>query len=277
VRALFPSAGYQGEQNAGCGGVPQLDYYSCGLQALVSDYRSKFQQPDLPFGVFLLAAWQQGTPYFPLLRLIQVNASLTIPNVFTASTLDQGDPAGGPVHSPSKQVPGYRASLGLQAILYNKGTAQYIGPRYSGATATSSTTVTVSFTPESLYGQPLTLNLSVSCPSTITAESCEAFAVQMSDCNWYSASNLTASLSPQGDQLILTVSNAPPSSKPVATRGLFGNWPLVQLYNGATPAQLPAEPWLSNLDGVNNACPSPWDEASEIIGRGGWEDEGDHA
>jgi hypothetical protein len=276
----LPSAGYQGEQNAGCGGVPQIDYYNCGLQSLIVDWRAKFQQPDLPFGAFLLAAWQANTPYFPLLRLIQVNASLTMTNVFTSSTLDQGDPAGGPVHSPWKQIPGFRASLGVLSTVYGKAATQSIGPRYSASTATSSTSVTISFTPESLYGNPLTLNLSVSCPTTVSADSCESFAVQMSDCNWYTGSkNLTASLSAQGTQLVLTVANAPSASTPVATRGLFGNWPIVQLYNQASPSPLPSEPWLSNIDGVTNNCPSPWDEARETLamGGGGWVDDGQHA
>lgn len=48
----------QGEQNAGCGGDPQMEYYSCALTALISDWRTKLQQKDLPFGAVLLAPWQ---------------------------------------------------------------------------------------------------------------------------------------------------------------------------------------------------------------------------
>ena len=65
----------QGEQNAGCGGPPQLDYYACALPALIADWRAAFLNPDMPFGVFLLAAWKASTPAFPLLRLLQVAAS----------------------------------------------------------------------------------------------------------------------------------------------------------------------------------------------------------
>ena len=36
---------YQGEQNAGCGGPPQLGYYGCGLAALIADWRAKFKAP----------------------------------------------------------------------------------------------------------------------------------------------------------------------------------------------------------------------------------------
>ena len=66
----------QGEQNAGkhflfrmdaqllipclvgCGGNPQMEYYSCALSALISDWRAKLLQPSLPFGAVLLAPWQ---------------------------------------------------------------------------------------------------------------------------------------------------------------------------------------------------------------------------
>lgn len=295
---------YQGEQNAGCGGPPQIAYYNCGLQALINDWRLKFGNPNLPFGAFLLAAWQDADPYFPLLRLIQVNASLTMNNVFTASTLDYGEPAGGPVHSPYKQVPGYRAALALQALVYGGGQHQrnldednvraeadvssvpYIGPRYATSSATSAGTtiqVTIGFTAGSLYGLPLVLNTSVACPSTITAVSCESFAIQTSDCVWHANGNgtmsITPSLSTDGTQLVLSL-QAPSGSglTAVATRGLFGNWPVVQLYNGHA---LPAEPWLANVDGVVNSCPSPWSQEhameAEMAVSGGWRDDGRHA
>jgi hypothetical protein len=244
--------------------------------------RAKFQQPSLPFGIYLLAAWQQATPYFPLLRLLQVSTASTLPNVFTASTLDFGEPAGGPVHSPYKQEPSRRASLALQSLFYNRTSVAYRGPRYTGSTASGpaagggSITVTVSFDPTSLYEAPLVLNTSVACPSTISADSCEAFAVQTApDCGWYAgAGNVSAAVSSDGSSLLLTLTlppNLPAGTTAVATRGLFGNWPVVQLYN--VPG-LPAEPWLANVSGVSNNCPSPWNTTSfdEV-----WVDTGVHA
>lgn len=273
---------YQGEQNANCGGPPQIGYYNCGLQALINDVRTKFQSPSLPFGIFLLAAWQSSDPYFPLLRLIQVNASLKMTNVFTASTLDRGEPAGGPVHSPYKQEPGRRAALGIQNEVYNQN-VPYIGPRYAGAKITSASSsivqVTVSFTSESLYGSVLVFNNSVSCPSTITAASCESFAVQTSDCVWQQNGNgnLTTALTSDGTGVVFTVNipaNAPNGFTTVATRGLFGNWPLVQLYNSVN---LPSEPWLADINNMVNNCPSIWNSSITDIAMENWIDDGRHA
>lgn len=70
---LPPHSPAQGEQNAGCGGPPQIDYYACALPALISDWRRSFGNENLPFGVFLLAAWGATSDSFPLLRLIQVS------------------------------------------------------------------------------------------------------------------------------------------------------------------------------------------------------------
>jgi len=273
---------YQGEQNAGCGGVPQISYYNCGLQSLINDVRVKFQSPNLPFGIFLLAAWQDSDPWFPLLRLIQVNASLTMTNVFTSSTLDRGEPAGGPVHSPYKQEPGRRAALALQDLVY-KQNVPYIGPRYTGAKITSMSSsqmqITVSFTSESLYGQSLMLNTSVTCPSTVTSASCESFAVQTSDCMWQlnGNGNVTTALTSDGTGVVFTLtipSNAPNGFTAVATRGLFGNWPVVQLYNGVG---LPSEPWLASINNVINNCPSPWNSTTYEEELLNWVDDGRHA
>lgn len=226
--------------------------------------RAKFDAPNLPFGVFLLAAWQANTPWFPLLRLVQVATSILVPNVFTASTLDRGQPAGGPVHSPFKQDPGKRASLALQSLVYGKQ-VPFLGPRYAGAVVAGSS-VTVSFEPASLYGAGIVYNASVSCPSTITADSCEAFAILGSDCIWYA--NVTAAVGADDKSIILSLpAGTKDTVSPVATRGLFGNWPLVRVYNAAG---LPAEPWLENI--VSNSCPPIGQE--EL---GAWEDDGRHA
>lgn len=279
---------YQGEQNAGCGGVPQIDYYACALPALISDWRAKFQQPSLPFGAFQLAAWQASPPnasWFPLLRLIQVNTSGTMPGVFTVSTLDGGDPAGGPVHSPFKQVPGYRAALGLQALVYGGAdSVMHIGPRYAGAVVAPNTpspgdvSVTVLFDPATLHGAGVSLNTSVSCPPALSNASCEAFAVQTGgDCAWYASAPggpVVAGVSADGTRLTLTLpasawggrgAGAPPTI--VATRGYFANWPLVQLY--AAASALPADPWYADVVvGGGESCPGPWVNSSSAGGAG---------
>lgn len=41
-----------------------IDYYSCALPALIADWRTKFQQPELAFGAILLAPWtNDGSPW----------------------------------------------------------------------------------------------------------------------------------------------------------------------------------------------------------------------
>lgn len=238
---------YQGEQNAGCGGVPQIDYYNCALPAMIADWRSKFQQPELVFGVVLLAAWQADTPYFPELRLASLAAAMTVPNVFPISALDRGDPAGGPVHSPFKQDVGARAAAGLSALVYGADTP-YLGPRYASASVSVTAEVAmveVTFTANT--SAALTLNTSVACPTTIAASSCEAFAIQTADCIWHS--NVTARLDATSTKLQLSL---PTTTLVVASRGYFANWPVVQLYN---VAGLPAEPWVANITNADNPCP----------------------
>ena len=272
---------YQSEQNAGCGGPPQIPYYACALPALISDWRSKFGNPELPFGVYLLAAWQASTPAFPLMRLVQVGTSLTVPNVATCSTLDAGQPlGGGPVHSPYKQLPASRCSSAMQALVYGQAAAPYRGPRALPATAAAApsgspgggTRVTLAFEAPA-PGGALALNTSVACPPTIANASCEAFALQRGapDCRWVQSAPggpARASLSADGRALQLDLGDGGNVS---AVRGFFGNWPLVQLRNGAG---LPAEPWLVNVSAAaGGGAPGPPPSAGE----GEWVDDGRHA
>jgi len=269
---------YQGEQNAGCGGDPQMEYYACALPAMIADWRAAFQQPALPFGICTLAAWQSADPWFPLLRLIQVDAAVSLTDVFLINSLDLGQPARGPVHSPFKQEVGRRASLGLRAVAYGDASIPFRGPRALSATAVSDPKdglieVSVAFDPASLYGTPLLLNTTVVCPSTINNTSCESFAVLTSDCVWRSVEDA----GPDGSCLVpavnfdattvlaLTLLGVPGLKDlvVVAVRGSFGNWPLVQLRNGAG---LPAEPWLMTI--APNQCPPPGSTAAWEAGEG---------
>lgn len=221
----------------------------------------------MPFGVFLLAAWKSADTAFPLLRLLQVGAAEGIPNVFTASTLDAGEPNGGPVHSPYKQLPASRAALALQALLYG-GAAPWRGPRATAASA-ADLTATVQF---DLATGPLALDwVGAACPLAVGASSCESFAVLTSDCAWRSVENaggggaaLVPSL-PSPNALALALQGGGAGTSIVAVRGYFANWPLVSLRN---TAGLPAEPWLLNVSQHN--C-SSWPHAGAFV------DDGAHA
>jgi len=260
----------RGEQNAGCGGPPQIAYYECALPALIADWRLKLDSPTLPFGIYLLAPWSATSDAFPMLRLAQLSASITLPSVVTCSTLDAGEPNGGPVHSPFKQLPASRCAAAMQTLVYNRGASAppFMGPRALSATVDASggpsTRVSVSFTP----GSVLLLLKNISCPQKVNAAACEAFALQRAapNCSWVkTAPQGPASVSLLGESLLLDLGD---SGSVGAVRGLFGNWPLAQLYNEG----LPADPWLLNVSGGGAGCPPPCSQESCE-----WEDTGAHA
>lgn len=255
---------YQGEQNAGCGGQPQIPFYACALPALISDWRGKFNNDKMPFGVFMLAAWSSDQPWFPLLRLVQVNTSIAVPHVATCSNLDAGNPVGGDVHSPYKQIPAHRCAAVMQNFLYDRTSAPYLGPRVVDVTVaagpTGTTQVIHYFAPGSISpgpagGAAVTLNTSASlCPGSFPKGACEAFALQRAapNCSWVLSEPLgpvTAHLAGAGASTTLVL-DLGDGGAVGGSRGYFGNWPLVQLYNGAG---LPAEPWLRPAPG----CPVP--------------------
>jgi hypothetical protein len=234
---------------------------------LIADWRAKFNSPTLPFGVYLLAAWQATSDACPLPRLAQVQPSIDVPNVVTCSSLDAGDPSGGPVHSPFKQLPASRCAAAMQTLVYARPSAPtFLGPRAvsatSGTSPTQTTVVTVAFTPESLAGG-LQYNGSVACPATIAPLACEGLALQLAapNCTWVPPASSTVTGS--GSSAALSLDLDLPGGV-AAVRGLFGNWPLVGLYNGDG---LPAEPWLLNVSG---GCAPP--EVEEV-----WVDTGLHA
>lgn len=155
----------------------------------------------------------------------------------------------------------------MEAFVYGQPT-DYRGPRYAGAAVTGAT-VTVSFDPASLYGSPLVLNASVSCPPTLCVGCCEDFALQTAgSCEWFSVSggNVSLALAGGGSQLRLTLLGAAAQTGAVvASRGYFANWPIVSVLgsNG-----VPIEPWLANVtEGVGCAPPPPavWDGATPAL------------
>jgi len=241
---------YQGEQNANCGGPTQVadGVYSLMLQTLVRDWRLRFAQPSLVFGLVLLAAWQHSSDVtsFPLLRLAQANATNFLDATFLVSALDQGDPHGGSVHSPYKQEVGRRAALGIQGMALRQPVS-YSGPRYRGTVSAPDGTLAVSF---STGGGALTLNSAATCP--FDGSNCEAFAVLSApDCVWRVA-NATLQ-GARNDMLLLRPRNWTDTMQAIATRGYFANWPLVHLRNDAG---VPAVPWMEYIDSsLSPLCP----------------------
>jgi sialate O-acetylesterase len=118
---------YQGEANAG-----DPISYACRFPAMISDWRLKFQLPDLSFVFVQLAGFQQDN--FPLLRAAQM-AALQIPNVGFATAIDLGDPSStsGAIHPRRKQEVGRRLSLTVRSLQYHeRGGLVYSGPILNG-------------------------------------------------------------------------------------------------------------------------------------------------
>ena len=107
---------YQGEANA-----DNATSYACRFPAMISDWRDKFQLPDMSFFYVQLAAFSD--PRFTLLRSAQ-DIAIHLPNVGVALAIDLGDPQSpnGPIHPRRKQEIGRRLALSARAIQYNEGT-----------------------------------------------------------------------------------------------------------------------------------------------------------
>ena len=145
------------------------------------------------FGSALLAPWKKDADLisFPELRIAEANLTKHVPNTFTISTLDSGNPSSGAVHSPYKQAVGKRAAQGLVAKSAGTVTAQpFMPPQYASSSTTAASGVTVKLSAAGLYGAPPVLQ-SAACPKAIGEVNCESFAVIDSSCAWH---NATASI-----------------------------------------------------------------------------------
>jgi hypothetical protein len=163
----------QGEQNANCGGPTQTSggVYSTMLQTMVRDWREKFQQPELLFGSCLLAPWKDPHDEisFAELRLAQANLTSHLPRTFIISTLDQGSPKNGAVHSPYKQAVGRRAAQGLASNASgNVASMPFMSPSFASSRAVGGGgVVEVQLAEEGCYGHEISVDNSISCPPAI--------------------------------------------------------------------------------------------------------------
>ncbi|MEP4076699.1 sialate O-acetylesterase [Haloferula sp.] len=95
---------YQGEANAGP--IETVAEYGFSLPAMITEYRSRFGQGDLPFlGVQLPSYNSTNWPWF---RESQSRME-TLPNAYVATTIDTG--LSGNIHPPDKEPIGIRLSL----------------------------------------------------------------------------------------------------------------------------------------------------------------------
>ena len=115
---------YQGESNS-----VDPAAYACRFPAMISDWRAKFELPELTFLYVQLAAFEPDfnrlSPVyhqdFATIRAAQ-DAALALPNVRAAIAIDLGDPdAVNPIHPRRKQEVGRRLALAALDVHYSIG------------------------------------------------------------------------------------------------------------------------------------------------------------
>lgn len=118
----MPIAGviwYQGESNA-----PWPDEYAALLPTLITDWRTQWDRPALPFGIVQLTAYrrEQAQPVeastWAAVRDVQRRVSEDLPNVGLAIITDLGDAED--IHPANKRGVGQRLALWALAEVYGK-------------------------------------------------------------------------------------------------------------------------------------------------------------
>ena len=117
---------YQGESNAGRPG----DYEQL-LEALISNWRSVWNMPDMPFILvqlpnFMKPAQQPSESGWARIREAQLNASLKIPNTAMAVTIDVGE--WNDIHPLNKKDVGHRVFLSARKLAYGEKDLVSSGP-----------------------------------------------------------------------------------------------------------------------------------------------------
>lgn len=121
---------YQGESNTG-----RAKEYAQLLPALITDWRAKWGQGDLPFIFVQLPNWQEAS-YSPSesgmaeLRYSQLK-TLSLPNTGMAITIDVGD--WNELHPINKKDVGERMALWADYLSYGNKTSVYTGPTYQSS------------------------------------------------------------------------------------------------------------------------------------------------
>ncbi|GGG49809.1 9-O-acetylesterase [Hymenobacter glacieicola] len=118
---------YQGESNAG---RPQ-DYQAL-MTSLISDWRTHFQRPDLPFlyvqlANFMAVKSEPGESGWAEVREAQ-RRTLAVPRTGMAVALDAGE--WNDIHPLDKQTVGHRLALAAQQVAYGEKKGVASGPLY---------------------------------------------------------------------------------------------------------------------------------------------------
>lgn len=213
---------YQGETNfANPGG------YACSFPAMISDWRRKFQLPDMSFFFVQLApSTQLGD--FVKLRNAQMVA-LQLPNVGYAVAIDIGDISSpmGSIHPRRKQEVGRRLALEAQRIQYGDTKVVSTGPVLASVTAgPKGDTLVVSYaagTAGGLHAAP-----TADCGNTGSKACCNESPFEVltpNKQNW-----LRAKYTLNGEKATLETPDG--FADPPQVRYAWEQWPQCSLYNG---------------------------------------------
>jgi sialate O-acetylesterase len=225
---------YQGEHNTGRNII-----YHYALSNMIANWRSRFQQPNLPFLVVQLpnygdTATTLKNSNIARLRAVQAAVADATPNVEYTVNIDLGD-GDGNIHPQRKQPVGKRAALAARKAVYGQ-TLAWTGPRLASASY-SATEVTLNF---DLMGGP----------GLASVLNPNGFLVSANRANGFSRATATV----VGNTVRLTgVSN------PVAARYAWEDMPRVQLFN--TDA-LPVAPFRTDSWHPDNLAPATWSSLS---------------
>lgn len=120
---------YQGESNTG-----RYHEYGDLLVSLIDDWRTLWQQPELPFLIVQLPNFLRELPYpsdghWAYMREKQQDVTQTVPHTGLAVTIDVGE--WNDIHPLNKKDIGYRLSLQAQKIVYGNKKIVADGPVYS--------------------------------------------------------------------------------------------------------------------------------------------------
>lgn len=218
--AMTGAIWYQGEANAWQGSG-----YEQFLPAMIADWRTRFANPDLPFGIVQLANFMPAIPEavqedsgWAWLRETQLTTFLTVPHTGLAVITDIGDAAD--IHPRNKQDVGRRLASWALHDVYDQADKPRSGPVFLAAK------------PD---GAALRLSFRYAIGGLKAVGELKGFAVAGENGPWVAAEARI-----NGETLVVS---SPQVAAPVKVRYAWANNPACTLYNGAG---LPASPFRSD-------------------------------
>jgi sialate O-acetylesterase len=244
--AISGFAWYQGESNT----RPQksvADQYACDFQAMISEWRKVFQNPDAYFGFVQLSTWCCEDVFeIPQLREAQMTA-LELPNVGYATNADHGK--GCTIHPNTKQFCGKR--LGDSALGLHYGLdVHWRSPSYAstGTPVVKNGVVSVVVNLADVSDSGLTTDVypanyvdGLDCTHNLN---CTWAGIEVDGVGW-----LNATVMPRSDKRLalqaMLPSDTVTAADILATSYGWGPIPMMNAYDRGT--HLPVLPWKQNL------------------------------